>query len=134
MPASIWSDDVNSAFSEAAQPRSVQVPIGSQQVEIHKPFSSPHDWRDQWIYFLMVDRFNNPEQPPAHAPFDGEHGVFQGGSFNGVRRQLDYLRDLGVGALWLSPVVKNCQYEDTTYHGYGFQDFLRVEPRFASDP
>lgn len=134
MPASIWSDDVNSAFSEAAQPRSVQVSIGSQQVEIHKPFSSPHDWRDQWIYFLMVDRFNNPEQPPAHAPFDGEHGVFQGGSFNGVRRQLDYLRELGVGALWLSPVVKNCQYEDTTYHGYGFQDFLRVEPRFASDP
>ncbi len=39
-----------------------------------------------------------------------------------------------MGAIWLSPVTKNCQYEDTTYHGYGFQDFLQVEPRFASDP
>ena len=134
MPTSIWSDDVNSAFSEAAQPRSVQVSIGSQQVEIHKPFPSPRDWRDQWIYFLMVDRFNNPERPPTRAPFDGEHGVFQGGSFNGVTRRLDYLRELGVGALWLSPVVKNCQYEEKTHHGYGFQDLLRVEPRFASDP
>jgi glycosidase len=59
---------------------------------------------------------------------------FRGGTFNGVREQLDYLQQLGVGALWLSPVLKNCQYSPFTYHGYGIQDFLQVDPRFASDP
>ena len=98
------------------------------------PFPSPADWRDVWIYFLLIDRFNNPIAPPRHLPFNSEQGTFQGGSFNGIREQLDYLQGLGVGAIWLSPVVKNCQYEDTTYHGYGFQDFLQVDPRFASDP
>src|SRR5262249_16622879 len=43
-------------------------------------------------------------------------------------------RDLGVGAIWLSPVLKNCQYETGTFHGYGIQDFLHAEPRFSSDP
>ncbi len=82
----------------------------------------------------LVDRFDNPDHPPRQLPFDSPCGVFQGGNFAGIRRRLDYLKELGVGAIWLSPVVKNCQYEDTTYHGYGFQNFLRVDPRFASDP
>jgi glycosidase len=98
------------------------------------PFPSPADWRDQPIYFLLVDRFNNPQAPPRFAPWDGAHGVFQGGTFNGIREQLDYLAELGAGAIWLSPVLKNCQYSPFTYHGYGIQDFLQVEPRFASDP
>jgi hypothetical protein len=79
-----------------------------------------------------VDRFNNPQLPPRLS-WDGEHDVFQGGTFNGVRQQLDYLQQLGVGALWLSPVLKNCQYSASTYHGYGIQDFLSIDPRFASD-
>ena len=58
---------------------------------------------------------------------------FQGGTFNGIREQLDYLKTLGAGAIWLSPVQKNCQYSPS-YHGYGIQDFLAIEPRFASNP
>jgi glycosidase len=108
--------------------------VGGQPVEIPTPFPSPEDWRDQWIYFLLIDRFNNPQAPPRSVPFDGQHGVFQGGTLNGVREQLDYLQQLGVGALWLSPVQKNCQYNPFTYHGYGIQDFLQIDPRFASDP
>jgi glycosidase len=108
--------------------------IDGKRVDVPTPFPSPGDWRDQWIYFLMVDRFNNPAAPPRFAPFDGMHGVFQGGTLNGVRARLDYLQRLGVGALWLSPVQKNCQYSGFTYHGYGIQDFLEIDPRFASDP
>lgn len=134
MPKSVASDAVRSVFEGAATPRRVHVSVSGQTVEIATPFPSPEDWRDHWIYFLLVDRFNNPQRSPNHSPFDGEHGVFQGGTLNGIREQLDYLRALGVGALWLSPVTKNCQYEETTYHGYGFQDFLHIEPRFASDP
>jgi len=44
-----------------------------------------------------------------------------------------YLQRLGVGAIWLSPVLQNCQGQDGTYHGYGIQHFLAVDPRFASD-
>jgi glycosidase len=133
MSSSVWSPAVQSAVVEAMTPSQRQVPVGRRRVSIATPFPSPADWRDHWIYFLLIDRFNNPAAPPRHLPFDGEHGVFQGGTFVGVTAQLDYLRELGVGALWLSPVAKNCQFEDTTYHGYGFQDFIAIEPRFASD-
>lgn len=134
MSASIMSLDVQEVFDQVRSPHIRRVIVGDKTVEIPTPFPSPEDWRDNWIYFLLVDRFNNPQLPPRFAPFDGPHGVFQGGTFNGVREQLDYLQQLGVGALWLSPVIKNCQYNPFTYHGYGIQDFLQVDPRFASDP
>ena len=134
MPLTTRSRKVTTAFAQAraAEPR--RLILEGQAVEIPRPFPSPADWRDQWIYFLFIDRFNNPQAAPRHTPYNGMHGVFQGGTFNGVRQQLGYLQHLGVGALWLSPVLKNCQYSPFTYHGYGFQDFLQVDPRFASDP
>jgi len=128
------SPDVRAAFAQARLPHSRRVTVGEGTAEIPTPFPSPADWRDHWIYFLLVDRFNHPSAPPHSSPFDGPHGTFQGGTFDGVRKQLDYLRQLGAGALWLSPVLKNCQYNPFTYHGYGIQDFLQVEPRLASDP
>jgi glycosidase len=134
MPTSIASPDVQRALDQASTPRTRRVAVGRRTVEVATPFPSPADWRDQWIYFLLVDRFCNPRVPPRFAPFDGLHGVFQGGTLNGVRERLDYLRQLGVGALWLSPVLKNCQFNPFTYHGYGIQDFLQVDARFASDP
>ena len=134
MPKSINDGEVRAAFDSVRAPRTKRVTIDGKPLEVPTPFPSPGDWRDQWIYFLMVDRFNNPQAPPRFGPFDGMHGVFQGGTLNGVRAQLDYLQQLGVGALWLSPVQKNCQYSDFTYHGYGIQDFLEIDPRFASDP
>jgi glycosidase len=115
MPTSIWSPEVLAALE--------RVPT---------PFPSPADWRDHWIYSILVDRFNHPLTPP-HAPWDQAQREFQGGSFAGVRAQLPYLQELGVGALLLSPVLKNCQHDATTYHGYGPQNFLEIEPRFASD-
>jgi glycosidase len=98
-------------------------------------FPSPEDWRDHWIYFLMVDRFNNPNAPPRHMPCDDPQFFgFQGGKFSGVRQALPYLKKLGAGAIWLSPVLKNLPFDDSTYHGYGIHDFLGAEPRFADNP
>ena len=112
----------------------VQALLDAAQTASGALFPSPGDWRDQCIYFLMVDRFNNPCAPPKNTPFDAEFSEFQGGTFNGIREKLGYLKDLGVGALWLSPVLKNCQFETHAYHGYGIQNFLAIEPRFASSP
>jgi glycosidase len=134
MPTSIRSGKIQAVFARARSPRAKRVQIGGKTVEIPAPFPSPEDWRDKWIYFLLVDRFNNPPAPPKHPPWDGEHGEFQGGTFEGVRSRLDYLQELGAGAIWLSPVLKNCQYSPYSYHGYGIQDYLQIEPRFASDP
>jgi len=134
MPTSINSQEVRAAFDQAQTPQTKTVPVGSETRTIPSPFPSPADWRDQWIYFLLVDRFNNPAAPPRISPFDGQIEVFQGGTFNGVRQQLEYLEDLGVGAIWLSPVLKNRQSKDDTFHGYGIQDFLEIDRRFCSDP
>jgi len=101
-------------------------------------FSSPADWRDQFIYHLMVDRFNNgDEKAPAYEPGlaqdreDSEGEKWQGGNLKGVSKKLDYIRGLGCTAIWLSPVFKNRDVENT-YHGYGIQNFLEVDPRFGS--
>jgi glycosidase len=133
MSASVFSPSVSQALADARQPGQKTVLLHGQNVSIPRPFPSPPDWRDKWIYFLLVDRFNNPLQPPAHA-WDSPFGEFQGGTLKGIEEGLDYLLDLGVGAIWLSPVMKNLQSNPFTYHGYGAQDFLAIEPRFASDP
>jgi len=137
---SVFAPEIQSLFDSLSTPQPRTVTVDGTPTKILVPFASPADWRDTWIYFLMVDRFNNPSAPPnstTQAPpvaFDQPFGQFQGGTFEGIRQKLGYLRDLGVGALWLTPVLKNCQYETGTFHGYGIQDFLHAERRFASNP
>ncbi len=129
MPTSIWDNEIQDALEEARSRTRGDVRAVANRPA---PFPSPADWRDPWIYFALLDRFNNPSAPPKHS-WDGAHNAFQGGTLNGLRDQLDYLQELGVGAIWLSPVQKNCQYQES-YHGYGIQDFVAIDPRLASDP
>jgi glycosidase len=124
MPSSLFADDFQSVLDQARD-------SGSGTLALTP---SPEDWRDQWIYFLMVDRFNNRLRAPR-ARFDDPNFVdFQGGTYRGIQAQLPYLKELGVGAIWLSPVIRNLNFEKGTYHGYGIHDFLRAEPRFAENP
>jgi glycosidase len=122
---------VAQAAARAKQTRTVVVDGAPRTLRV--PFPSPGDWRDQWIYFLMIDRFDNPAAPPRGAwnrRFNGR----QGGTFKGVQARLGYLEQLGARALWLSPVLKNSRPDwEFNYHGYGQQDFLNVDERFASD-
>jgi glycosidase len=102
--------------------------------------ASPADWRDQFIYFLLVDRFdNNASDIPqyqagedAAACTPGAGHYFQGGKLKGITRRLDYLQGLGCTTLWLSPILKNRQDLKDSYHGYGIQDFLEVDPNFGT--
>ena len=107
--------------------------VNGTVVHVPDPFPSPIDWRDCWMYLLMLDRFANDQSPPK-APWNQRLDYRQGGTFKGITGRLDYLRDLGVKALWLSPILKNprpnWQYN---YHGYDTQDFLNIDERFGSD-
>jgi glycosidase len=124
MNTSLFSPAVQATFSTAVNTAG----------QAAGPYPSPADWRDQIIYFLMVDRFNNPATPPSHTPYDDPtYGEFQGGSFAGVAQQLKYIKALGAGAIWLSPVLKNLPFDTGSYHGYGIHDFLSAEPRFAAN-
>jgi glycosidase len=112
----------------------VQATLDTARTGTQRVFASPADWRDVVMYFLLVDRFNNPAAPPRYMPFDTPVNAFQGGTFAGVSANIPYLKTLGVGAVWLSPVLSNCPFSPDVYHGYGIHDFLHAEPRFATDP
>jgi glycosidase len=107
---------------------------------------SPIDWRDQTLYFLLPDRFSDGQdterplydyrQPEQFRAQDTrtwmEAGkVFQGGTLKGIQSRLDYLHDLGVTALWIGPIWRQ-RADLQTYHGYGIQNFLDVDPRFGT--
>lgn len=101
---------------------------------------SPRDWRDHFVYFLLVDRFDDNHRgtprysrtrtPLGRDPAQGR--VFQGGNLKGITRRLDYIQGLGCNTVWLSPIFKNRQDDPGSYHGYGIQDFLGVDPRFGT--
>ncbi len=88
------------------------------------------------MYLIMPDRFANGDpanDEPAEAP--GSHDrakarAYHGGDLRGIREHLDYLKDLGVTTLWLTPIVKNGATED--YHGYGAVDLYAVEPHLGT--
>ncbi len=124
MPASVFANDFQAVLNQVRD-------MGTGNLALTP---SPEDWRDQWIYFLMVDRFNNRLRAPRAAFDDPGFVDFQGGTFRGVQEQLPYLKELGACAIWLSPALRNLGFEKGTYHGYGIHDFLRAEPRFAEDP
>jgi glycosidase len=102
-------------------------------------FPSPEDWRDQVIYFLLVDRFNDPnvKGPPFTAESQTEQRdleerkKWQGGNLKGIAEKLSYLQNLGTTAIWVSPILKN-RTEADSYHGYAIQNYLDVDPRFGT--
>lgn len=92
-------------------------------------------WRDQVLYFVLLDRFENgcPCDDFDVNPRD-PHG-FHGGDLDGLRARLDWLTDLGVTGVWLSPVARNRPmpfYGQQPYHGYWTWDFFKVDPRFGT--
>jgi glycosidase len=141
----------------AAQALKRERPAGLRQIVFPRRqtyHASPVDWRNEILYFLLVDRFSDgleaerplldrrdlasarPAAPNGEAwRWDrwAESGAarWQGGTLNGVRSKLPYLKTLGVTTLWLSPVFKQRGHENS-YHGYGVQDFLEVDPRFGT--
>jgi glycosidase len=107
---------------------------------------SPEAWEDEVLYFLMLDRFSDERERPPFRPEDGGNAVrteddaakwreagarYVGGTLKGLASRIGYLERLGVTAIWISPIFKQVAFLET-YHGYGVQDFLDVEPHFGT--
>jgi glycosidase len=91
------------------------------------------DWRDEVIYQVLVDRFANGDVNNDWNIQPGALARFQGGDWRGLEDNLDYLEDLGVTSIWISPVVKNVETDADvdSYHGYWAQDLTDVNPHFG---
>ncbi|HEX9058553.1 MAG TPA: alpha-amylase family glycosyl hydrolase, partial [Clostridia bacterium] len=138
MISSVYSKEVNDTIDNARKAylegRSKVIDINDSKKSIPYPFHSPEDWRDCSIYFLMVDRFNNPKAPPKYR-WNSICSDWQGGTINGVREQLQYIQELGLNSIWISPVLKqpNKSQWAAIYHGYGAQNFLEIDSRYGTD-
>jgi len=124
-------------------------------------FPSPAAWEDEVLYFLMLDRFSDGREhgyrdnsgaavtigttPMFQAgdrgnatatPADRQRWVeagnrFAGGTLKGLESKIGYLERLGITAIWVSPIFRQVPSQET-YHGYGIQNFLDVDPRFGT--
>lgn len=124
-------------------------------------FPSPSAWEDQVLYFLMLDRFSDgkekgyidnkgnkvtggkillyrQEDKGNAVKTDDDRkcwvdvgGRFVGGTLKGLKSKIGYLKRLGVTAIWISPIFKQVSFEET-YHGYGIQNFIDVDPHFGT--
>ena len=94
------------------------------------------------LYMLMPDRFassgKNVEVKGlnAYKVDRSQPSLRHGGDLEGLRQHLDYFTELGVTALWFTPVLENNSPDHgktSTYHGYATTDYYRVDPRFGSN-
>jgi len=91
--------------------------------------------RDDVIYLIMPDRFADGDPSNDHPPNSTgicdrtQPKAYHGGDLRGVREHLAYLHDLGVTALWLTPVWKNT---DSDYHGYHVVDFYAIDDHMGT--
>lgn len=105
--------------------------------------------QDEVIYFLLPDRFENGDPRNDRGGLSGDRlktgydptakGFYHGGDLKGLTRRLDYIRALGVTAIWVGPIFKNKAVqggpgqESAGYHGYWITDFTKVDPHLGTE-
>lgn len=107
------------------------------------PLWAQVDFRKETIYFLITTRFydgdpsnNRPNEWCSYIPgvtnpnITDPNDVTWRGDFKGLMQKLDYIKDLGFTAIWITPIVQNRGPLD--YHGYHAWDFTKVDPRYES--
>eukprot|EP00727_Mastigamoeba_balamuthi_P000279 m51a1_g10248 putative alpha amylase catalytic region (850) ;mRNA; r:46522-49700 len=106
-----------------------------------KYYASPSFWGAELVYQIQVDRFNNgnlsndrlnlPDTQAANQDTPNQYGLpdyRMGGDLSGITARLDYLKDLGITSLWITPFLKH----NGDYHGYCVTDYTEVDPGFGT--
>ena len=104
--------------------------------------------RDEIIYFLLPDRFENGDPANDRGALEGDRlktgydpaakGFYHGGDLKGLASRLDYIQATGATAIWLGPIYKNKPVqgppgdESAGYHGYWITDFTSVDPHIGT--
>ena len=92
-------------------------------------FASPPDWRDQWIYFLVVDRFNNSLAPPRHLPFDDpKYYDLQGGNLASIQDQLPYINNSAQAQFGSVPFSRTFLFREEPITAMAFTIFCMLMP------
>lgn len=91
------------------------------------------------IYLIMPDRFSNGDPSNDSKPGMRETGINRdsmfyrhGGDIRGIMNHLDYLKDLGVTAIWLTPAIENDEPK-ASYHGYAVTDHYKIDARYGTN-
>nr|WP_241664483.1 alpha-amylase family glycosyl hydrolase [Ningiella ruwaisensis] len=103
------------------------------------------DIKDEVFYFVMPDRFHNgkpendmgdPDIPISYGGLDKtSKWAFHGGDMVGLEAKLDYLQNLGITSIWMTPILRNkaIQKDGFGHHGYWVVDFTEIDPHFGSN-
>ena len=91
------------------------------------------------IYLIMPDRFSNGNTSNDNIPMKYPYKVDRsdpdarhGGDLLGIQNHLDYLEELGITALWLTPILEN-DVDGNSYHGYAATDMYKIDQRFGTN-
>lgn len=114
---------------------SAQVTVKTRQTVGKDDF----DWDEARIYFMLTDRFFNGDSSnddPNGEGYDKSHlESYHGGDFKGITDKMDYLKDLGINTIWITPIVDNIDFNKGVdfggtqygYHGYWAKDFTEID-------
>ena len=89
--------------------------------------ASKSEWKDKVVYQILTDRFDTA--PTTTEPCN-DLTDYCGGTFKGIYNRLEYLKDLGVDAIWISPVITNV---DGGYHGYWAKNLYSINENFGTE-
>ena len=114
-----------------------------------KKSAGDFDWDEAVIYFAVTDRFFDGDASNNDAYGVGDYNTgekggssYHGGDFAGLNQKLDYLKDLGVNTIWITPIVENItedQHDNETdtatygYHGYWASDFTKLNKHLGKE-
>ena len=93
-------------------------------------------WKDQILYFVFLDRFYDGNKENCPNADKKNLMAFHGGDIAGLEQKLDYLEQLGITGIWVSPFLKNrpnAFYGQEAYHGYWPYDFFKIDERFGTE-
>ncbi|GAB2684269.1 alpha-amylase family glycosyl hydrolase [Aliiglaciecola aliphaticivorans] len=144
----LFVSSVLSACSDQNQPvtgsqKPALDPITLSYPDIYSDYLN-RDVRDDIFYFVIPDRFynGNPENDKGSASIPISQGGniidhmkgFHGGDIKGLEQKLDYLKNLGISAIWMTPILRNKAIQNDGYghHGYWILDFTQIDPHFGS--
>lgn len=118
---------------------------GNEIVDEKSKEATPFVWEGANLYFLLTDRFNNGDESNdinfERTAETGKLRGFEGGDIKGITQKIEdgYFNDLGVNAIWLSPIVEQIhggtdEGTGVTYgfHGYWTSDWTAIDPNFGT--